>query len=321
MIPIHIITGFLGSGKTTFIQKLLRSEHGHKTLVLINELGEIGIDDILVKPLANNTYLLKNGCVCCTVLTDLKATLLDVQRMRNHGEIPHFDRIILETTGLANPASILSTIMQDTHLQGQLFVQGLTTIVDAENAELQYTFHPEWTAQVVAAQQILLSKLDRVDDERLGKLQRHLKQINADADSLSTDEINDIEALLSEQTTLASRKPSRYLFFKTADTEKHAEVKSLVVDCVDKIDWLVFGLWLNLLLKKYGENILRVKGILNIKDHEQPIVIHGVQHCIYAPEHLEEWPWEDKKSRIVFITRGIDNQLLQKSFNIFMNKG
>lgn len=320
MIPIHIVTGFLGSGKTTFIQKLLRSENGQKTLVLINELGEVGIDDILVKPLADNTYLLKNGCICCTVLTDMKETLLDVLRLRNHGEIPHFDRIILETTGLANPASILSTMTQDTHLQGQIKVHGLTTVVDSENAVLQKKLHPEWMAQVVAAQQILLSKVDRVEEDTVTDVKNDLKQLNFDALIKYVDEINDIEELLSEAFSVKQNTPTRYRFFKTIESEQHAEVKSIVMDFDGEMDWMVFGLWLNLLLNQYGENVLRVKGVLCIKDHPLPIVIHGVQHCIYQPEHLDEWPWEDKKSRIVFITRNIDIQLLEKSFNVFMNK-
>ncbi len=320
MIPIHIVTGFLGSGKTTFIQKMLRSENGQRTLVLINELGEVGIDDILVKPLANNTYLLKNGCICCTVLTDMKETLLDVLKMRNHGEIPHFDRIILETTGLANPASILSTLTQDVHLQGQITVQGLTTIVDSENSALQQKLHPEWLAQVIAGQQILLSKVDIVDAKACLDIKNELRQINFDAVIKTVEEINDIEALLSENFVDKQISTKKYMLFQAKENQQHAEVKSIVIDYENEIDWLVFGVWLNLLLQKYGANILRVKGVLSLKDHEQPVVIHGVQHCIYQPEHLREWPWIDKKSRIVFITRDIDIQKIQKSFYTFMNQ-
>lgn len=320
MIPIHIVTGFLGSGKTTFIQKMLRSENGQKTLVLINELGEVGIDDVLVKPLADNTYLLKNGCICCTVLTDMKETLLQVLKMRNHCEIPYFERIILETTGLANPASILSTLTQDVHLQGQVVVQGLTTIVDSENSVLQQKLHPEWLAQVIAGQQILLSKVDLVNAEKCLEIQNELKKINFDAMIKTVDEINDIETLLSESFIDKQLANKKYILFRVEDSQKHADVKSIVIDYEGKIDWLVFGVWLNLLLKKYGGNILRVKGVLNLKDHEQPVVIHGVQHCIYQPEHLDSWPWGDEKSRLIFITRDIDIEQIQKSFYTFMDK-
>ncbi|MFX5737637.1 GTP-binding protein, partial [Acinetobacter baumannii] len=180
MIPIHIITGFLGSGKTTFIKKLLLSEQGHQTIVLINELGEIGIDNLLVQTIHENTYLLPSGCMCCTVLTDLKETLLSVLKARNNKEIPFFDRIVIETTGMANPASVIKTIQQDTHLKGGFIVHGLSTIVDAENGILQSKIHPEWAAQIIAAQQVLLSKTDRVNKQTLTSIQQEILELYPD---------------------------------------------------------------------------------------------------------------------------------------------
>ncbi len=316
MIPIHIVTGFLGSGKTTFIKKLLTAGDNQNTLVLINELGEVGIDNHLVENIAQNTYLLPNGCICCAVLTDLKETLLSVLSKRNAGEIPHFGRVLIETTGLANPASILSTLYNDIHIQGQFMIHGLTTIVDAENAELQNRLNPEWLTQVVAAQQILLSKTDRVDEPNIKSLTIFLSQLNNEAEITESIEVSSLDELFLKK--LKFIKPDSMRFFYRQEKQLHQQTQSTVIELDCAIDWMVFGIWINLLLTQYGENILRVKGILNLQDFDQPVLIDGVQHCLYPPEHLDHWPWDDHCSRIVFIVRNLDVNLLQKSFQTIM---
>lgn len=319
MIPIHIITGFLGSGKTTFIKKLLLSEQGHQTIVLINELGEIGIDNLLVQTIHENTYLLPSGCMCCTVLTDLKETLLSVLKARNNKEIPFFDRIVIETTGMANPASVIKTIQQDTHLKGSFIVHGLSTIVDAENGILQSKIHPEWAAQIIAAQQVLLSKTDRVNKQTLTSIQQEILKLYPDINLANVNEINSINELFKSNVEKV-KLTSSMRFFNQHEKQKHQKVQSFVIEYEEKIDWMKIGIWLSLLLKKHGEKILRIKGFLHLNDTDQPILIQGVQHCLYPPEHLLEWPWLDEYSRLVFIVRDIEIELLKKSFLLFMKK-
>lgn len=319
MIPIHIITGFLGSGKTTFIKKLLLSEQGHQTIVLINELGEIGIDNLLVQTIHENTYLLPSGCMCCTVLTDLKETLLSVLKARNNKEIPFFDRIVIETTGMANPASVIKTIQQDTHLKGSFIVHGLSTIVDAENGILQSKIHPEWAAQIIAAQQVLLSKTDRVNKQTLTSIQQEILELYSDINLANVNEINSINELFKSNVEKV-KLTSSMRFFNQHEKQKHQKVQSFVIEYEEKIDWMKIGIWLSLLLKKHGEKILRIKGFLHLNDTDQPILIQGVQHCLYPPEHLLEWPWLDEYSRLVFIVRDIEIELLKKSFLLFMKK-
>lgn len=319
MIQIHIITGFLGSGKTTFIKKLLLSEQDHQTLVLINELGEIGIDNILVQTVHENTYLLPNGCICCTVLTDLKQTLLSVLNSRNKKEIPFFDRIVIETTGMANPASVIRTIQHDIHLKGLFLVKGLSTIVDTENGILQSKLHPEWTAQIIAAQQVLLSKTDRVDEQVLISIQQEIFELYPDINLANVNEINSIDQLFKHDLVEVKSRPHMRIFNQN-EKQIHQKVQSFVIQYQEKIDWMQMGIWLSLLLKKHGEKILRIKGFLHLNDIDQPILIQGVQHCLYPPEHLVEWPWEDQYSRLVFIVRDIDIELLKKSFSLFMRK-
>lgn len=318
-IPVHIVTGFLGSGKTTLIKKLLTQTQNDSTIVLINELGEVGIDHLLVQTVADNTYLLANGCMCCSVLTDLKDSLLKLLQQHKQGNIPDFKRVIIETTGLANPAAILNTIHHDTHLKNQFYVQGLSTVVDAELGHLQADLHPEWLTQVVAAHQIILSKTDRVDLSTQQLLSEKIQQVHPEVNLLSLDQVASIDDLFCRD--LAQQQHiSRPQFFLRTQQKEHAMTQSCVLECREKLDWMVLGLWLNLLLKQYGENILRVKGILNLTEFDQPVLIHGVQHCLYPPEHLTQWPWEDHYSRIVMIVRHVDLEQIQKSFQIFMEK-
>lgn len=317
LIPVHIVTGFLGSGKTTFIKNILKNGQDEKTLILVNELGEVGIDDILVQNVAENTYLMPNGCVCCAVLSDLKMTLFSVLAKRNAKEIPFFDKILIETTGLANPASLLSTIMDDVHLKGSFVLNGLTTIIDGENAELQYRLHPEWLTQVVASQQLFISKSDRIDDDARLNVAALLTRLNEDAEISLVSERQTLSELFAKARS-GKKAQVNVHFFAENEKEIHAKAKSFVVTHKGKIDWLVFGIWFNLLLKEHGENILRVKGILNLAEFDMPVLIQGVQHCLYPPEHLEKWPWEEGVSKLVFIVRNIDGDLLKRSFKTFM---
>ncbi|WP_182418209.1 GTP-binding protein [Bartonella sp. HY038] len=316
MIPIHIITGFLGSGKTSFIKQLLKNGSQENTLVLINEFGSIGIDDIMVQNISENTYLMPNGCICCAVLSDLKMTLFNVLNKRNNKEIPYFDKILIETTGLANPASLLATILNDVHLKGSFSMNGLTTIVDAEHARLQYDLHPEWLTQVVASHQIFISKVDRVEHQELIFVQKLIEALNPDANLILKDNMETMKQLFLRDENLKCDY-QKALIFNKDENKIHNQAVSFTITHDKPINWLIFGLWLNLLLKKHGENILRVKGILNLEDSKNPILIHGVQHCLYPPEHLECWPWDDQFSRLVFIVRNIERENIVRSFKAF----
>ncbi|MFC4954239.1 CobW family GTP-binding protein [Acinetobacter puyangensis] len=318
-IPVHIVTGFLGSGKTTLIKRLLLEGDAQNTLVLINELGEIGIDNLLVQTVADNTFLLPSGCMCCTVLDSLKTTLLDMLNKQAQGVIPIFSRVLIETTGLANPASILATIQQDTHLKSRFYLHGLTTVVDTENAIQQSQLHPEWLTQIVAADQILLSKCDRVVDSIQLAVKDKIQQLHSEIVIKNVQDVYCIANLFEEQL-LHRQNLNSAVFFKPMDKAKHDLTQTCVIEFEGEIDGLVFGVWLNLLLNKYGEQLLRIKGILKLAGFEQPVLIQGVQHCLYPPEHLEAWSWQAQTSKIVVIARHLDVQQVQRSFQLFMQK-
>lgn len=321
-IALNVITGFLGSGKTTLLNRLLQGESLGDTALLINEFGDVGIDHLLVEEVAPDTVLLPSGCVCCSIRGELKEALLGLLARRARGEIPAFRRILLETTGLADPAPILATLNNDPQLRGRVHIGLLVTLVDACHAALQERIHPEWLAQVAAADRLLLSKTDCVDETRLATLREHVQRLNPGAPLLlSTDIHSGDQLLLGEgvRGATAEQEVARWQLWRpvTAGVAQHGAAQVCCLEFERPLDWVGFGVWLSMLLRCHGERILRVKGLLNVDASQAPIVIHGVQHCLHAPVHLPRWPGEDRRSRLVFILRGLEPALLQRSFEVF----
>ncbi len=319
-LPLNIITGFLGSGKTTLLKRLLTDQSLGDTVVLINEFGEVGIDHLLVEEIAPDTVLLPSGCVCCSVRGDLKAALLSLHERRGRGEIPAFRRALLETTGLADPTPILATLAKDAQLRGRYHLGLLITVVDAQHAALQQGLHPEWLAQVTAADRLLLSKADLVEPPVVEALRLALGQLNPGAEQrLVTEVTQGDEWLLGEGVhTDVTAEVQRWQLFAPVNPERHAQAQVCCLEFEQPLDWMTFGVWLSMLLRCHGPRILRVKGILDVTDSAQPIVIHGVQHCLHAPVHLPAWPSEQRRSRLVFIVRDLDVAQLRRSFEAFI---
>ncbi|CAI2796256.1 putative GTP-binding protein YjiA [Pseudomonas fluorescens] len=321
-LQINVLTGFLGSGKTTLLQRVLANEDMGQTALLINEFGEVGIDNLLVQEIAPNTILLPSGCVCCSVRGDLKQALIDLHGKRNRGEIPAFRRVLLETTGLADPAPILSTLQRDPQLRGRYHLGLLVTVVDAQHASLQERLHPEWIGQVTAADRLLVSKADLVTPESLDKVFAHLKTLNPTASvALTSSVLEGDEQLLGEglRSMVPDEEVAGWQLFAPTKQPQHGNAQVCALEYEKPLDWLAFGIWLSMLLRCHGERILRVKGILNVIDTEQPIVIHGVQHCLHPPVHLTSWPNGQRRSRLVIIVRDLDIRILRRSFDTFLH--
>lgn len=322
-LQINVLTGFLGSGKTTLLQRVLANENMGETALLINEFGEVGIDNLLVQEIAPNTVLLPSGCVCCSVRGDLKQALIDLNDKRSRGDIPAFRRVLLETTGLADPAPILATLQRDPQLRGRYHVGLMVTVVDALHASLQERIHPEWLGQVTAADRLLVSKADLVSAAMLDQLLEHLQTLNPSASiELASTVVEGDEQLLGEG--LKSQEPdeevAKWQLFAPTKQPQHGGAQVCALEYDEPLDWLAFGVWLSMLLRCHGERILRVKGILSVIDSEQPIVIHGVQHCLHSPVHLSSWPDGLRRSRLVIIVRDLDTKLLRRSFEAFLNR-
>ncbi|MBI3526984.1 MAG: GTP-binding protein [Betaproteobacteria bacterium] len=329
LTPVNVLTGFLGSGKTTLLQRLLRSPRMGRTAVLINEFGEIGLDHLLVQQVDESVVLLQSGCICCSIRDDLASALRGLLSRRERGEIPAFDRIIIETTGLADPGPILHTLLSEPVIRHHFQLGNVITTVDVVNAELHLSRNREGIKQVAAADRLVLTKSDLVEAaqtaavrEELARLNPSARQWDAAQGSVDADFLLDVMPSAPAPGTACYRLQNAGASARRVEATKglrqHTEsVSSMSLVLSRRIDWTAFGIWLSLLLNRHGDDVLRVKGILCVEGSDTPVFINGVQHIVHPPQHLERWPTPDHRSRIVFITRGIDQGQLRRSLEAF----
>ncbi len=311
---VTLLTGFLGSGKTTLLRRLLADPALKDTAVIINELGEVGIDHLLVERLDDQMVLLSSGCVCCTVRGELATTMRDLHSRRERGLVPPFRRMVIESTGLADPFPVLSTLKADPVLRHHFRAAGVVTTVDAVNGSGQLDRYIESVRQVAVADAIVLTKTDIAEEAVTARLAARLDAINPSAPRLSAADASlDADVLLEAGGSgwfKAIAEPSMAM-------AAHAGVRAFSIIVDEPLDWTAFGVWLTMLLNRHGARILRVKGILALEGEELPVAVHGVQHLVHAPTHLSRWPSEDHRSRLVFIVEGIEPDLIRRSFSIF----
>ncbi len=308
-IPVNLVTGFLGSGKTTLLQRLLADPALSDTAVLINEFGEVGLDHHLLERIDDTMVLLQSGCVCCTIRGELSDAIKDLLSKRERGLVPPFRRLVVESTGLADPFPILSTVQADPVLKHHFRLGNVITTVDAVNG----LGRPESVKQVAVADRLVLTKTDLVDeaDALVGEL-RHL---NPDAPLSRTTDVIDAASLLDG----AIHSPLR-AFPAAADTP-HGAVHGFALTFEGALDWTMFGIWLTMLLNRHGRDVLRVKGMLNIEGSQTPVAVHGVQHLVHPPVHLAAWPDADRRSHLVFIVDGLEREAIERSLETFMRCG
>ena len=293
--PVVLVTGFLGSGKTTLISRLLEHPDTGETAVIVNELGEIGIDHHLLRRVDERTVLLANGCVCCVLRGDLADELRDLLDRRDLGEVPHFDRVVVETTGVADPTPIVMTLLSDPVVRNHYELQSVVATVDGVHGLRGV----ESVKQVAIADRLVITKPDVASAEAGEALGRQLAALNPAA-SVRSAAFGDIEpAWLFDGAT---RDP-RDLDVGGGSGHEHAHEMHSCVLFLDEVDWIAFGLWLTMLLHARGQEILRVKGLLNV-GAEGPVLVNCVQHAVHPPVHLDAWPDDDRRSRLVFIGEG-----------------
>ncbi len=324
-IPVGILTGFLGSGKTTVLRRILEAEAFGDSAVLINEFGEVGLDHILVGEIAPDVVLLNSGCLCCTLRGELRDALSSLLTSRIRGEIPPFKRVIVETTGIAQPSLILSTVFADPQIRHHYTVGDVVTTVDAMHAPLQSRTEPVWLDQVAAADDLLITKTDCIDASAGAEIAGLLERANPAASRLYPDspEVLGLFSRTGGSGDGAGTRQKRFSGIALAPLDPHAEphyTSVATVRIVEKapIDWEAFGVWLSMLLHAHGNDILRVKGLLHIAESEGPVVIQGVQHVIHPPEHLSSWEGLEKATDLVFIMRGLDPDAIRRSFGAFV---
>lgn len=322
-LPITLVTGFLGSGKTTLISKLLRHPGMNRAAVIINEVGEIGIDHDLVSTVSENMSLLANGCICCSVRTDLQDSLRELFNSRRAGQIPEFDRVIIETTGLADPAPVVQTLVSDTLINTHFRLDGLATLVDAYHGHDLLARQPEAVKQAAMADRLFITKTDLVSPAQLRELADELRALNPQADQHTVVQ-GDLDPVLltglglqnaragehtlsflgeSLKGVAAESGPSQGKYLGARPSNHDPAIRTLSLRFSQPFKWPGFSSAMELLTTLRGPDMLRVKGIVNVEGH--PVVVQGVQHIFSPPVELDQWPSQDRDTRLVFITRNI----------------
>ncbi len=312
--PITIVTGCLGSGKTTILQEILKDDEIKKnTAVIVNEFGKVGLDHHLLRKSVERTILLNNGCICCNSREDLAEELKSLLNMDEMG-VSTFDRVIIETTGMADPSPILFTVLTNPLLQHRYVIDCVIATVDAKNGLLQFENNPELIKQITVADKIVITKTDITPEEEIGELLKLITDISPSC------ELHRAIHGQVEKSIIIGNKASYPSPLKQSnisrDNHYSSDIRSISFTIKKPLDWTAFGLWLSMLLHAKGEDVLRVKGLLDVGE-KGPIVLNGVQHIIHPPQHLEEWPLDEKNSHLVFILRSIDPQSIERSLKAF----
>jgi G3E family GTPase len=344
--PVNLLTGFLGSGKTTLLRRLLTDTRLARTAVLINEFGEVGLDHHLLERIDETMVLLQSGCLCCTIRGELAQAMRDLLGRRERGLVPGFDRLVVESTGLADPFPILSTIKADPVLRHHFRPGAVITTVDAVNGLAQIETYDESIRQAAVADRLVLTKTDIADEVVVARLLAALRGLNPDAPIVRAAEGElDIAMLLGQddaQGGSAADAPavSTRAWFRNTfrsddpndsaievsgdhvhgdnDRSRHGDrIRSFTFVVDEPLDWTAFGIWLTMLLNRHGDKVLRVKGILNLAGEDCPVAIHGVQHLVHPPVHMAAWPNADRRSRLVFIVDSLDPALIRRSLAAF----
>lgn len=350
-LPVAVLTGFLGAGKTTLLNFLLKDPFLADAAVIINEFGEIGIDHLLVERSDEDIIELASGCLCCTIRGDLILTIQNLLERRQRGEIRAFNRIVIETTGLADPAPVLHAIMSEPGLLAACRLEGVITVVDAVNGMATLDAHAEAVKQVAVADRIVLTKVDllvgREGEEMLFAIIGRLRKLNPAARLLTTHRSEataerlftmglfdprtkslDVQAWLAVEAYETGEKRGRrrhhhgHADAHHHDVSRHDEhIRSFSFVETNPISPQGLELFMELLKSYHGDRLLRMKAIVAVSDDpRRPVVLHGVQHVFHPPVRLSAWPDGDERSRFVFIVRDIEKPVIEKLFRAFTDQ-
>jgi G3E family GTPase len=326
-LPVTLLTGFLGSGKTTLLNRIVRTLP--RTAILMNEFGDVALDHQLLQKMEGPMALLSGGCVCCTISGSLSPTLKNLWMARSKGDIPPFERVVIETTGIADPAPVLDNLLHDNWVRARFRLDGVITTVDAQLGMGELDAHFEAVKQVAVADCLLLTKTDLAAPETVDALRERLATLNPAADVVTVTH-GEVDPAVIQNLGLWNAgtralevarwlKPQRYQpatsapFGGKPQREAHdARVRAFSVVIDAPIDRYALQSALSMLVSFRAENLLRFKAVVNVRGEAQPVVLHGVQHVLYPEVRLDAWPDADRRSRFVFIVRDLDPAFVAK---------
>ena len=330
LIPATVITGFLGSGKTTLLNALLHHPELADTAVLVNEFGEVGIDHLLVEALEEEDVVLLNaGCLCCTIRNDLVGSLEELYEKRSRGDVPKFKRVVIETTGLADPVPILHTLLGHEGLREIYYVDGIVTTVDAVNGQRQLSEHVESVRQAAVADRLVITKTDLSEAATVDALRERLCSINPGGQVLNavSGNISPAQLLDTSLYNIENKHPDVAAWLSEAGSNEHVarhghdvsrhddRIRSFSLQTDTPIKIHRFVAWVERLLETQGDKLLRLKGVLDIEGCDVPIVVHGVAHIFHPLSRLNKWPDSGRTSRLVLIGKELDTEAVGQAFS------
>ena len=314
-LPVVLLTGFLGSGKTLLLNAALKAPRFANTAVIVNEFGEIGLDHALVQSSVDNVVLLEAGCLCCTIADSLHETLADLYFKRVRKEVPPFERAIIETTGLADPAPILNTLLGHKLVTEHFRLDAVVTTVDAVNAAGELERHREVAKQVAVADRLVLTKADVASPADVSGLQNLLRRLNPVAEIHPSRKASAaLEAFMPGDPFRVRQLPEYESHRHAHDVNRHDEhIRAQCFYLDEPVSWSGVAAWSRILVDTLGERLLRCKGLVEIAESGEIVFLQGVQRVFHAPERLVGWPDADHRSRLVCITRDADEAELRRT--------
>ena len=338
-LPISVITGFLGSGKTTLLNRLLQDPQLHHTAVVINEFGAVGIDHLLVRSAKEDVIVMDNGCLCCTIKGDLVLTLQELFVKRTKMEVPEFDRVIIETTGLADPGPLIHTLMDSPILTTYFRLDNVITTVDGVYGLTELNEHYETVKQIAVAEYLIVTKTDLVKQVEIEQLKQRLQVINPAATLLTPETLNiaqlfshalyhaqnkslNIQKWLRAEAYVTFQPPhqSASLLEENTPLRHDQYIQSFCIEREQPLHWKTINQWFQQLTALRGKDLLRIKGILYTVETDLPVIVQGVQHMFQPPTTLPAWPENlPRRSQIVFITRNIKKTVIEQMLEILIN--
>ncbi len=309
-IPVTVVTGFLGAGKTTLVREFLKTPEGAGTAVVVNEFGQEGIDDALLRESTDQTVLLGNGCLCCFARSDLQHALRTLVVDRERGTIPHFRRVVIETSGLADPGPVLQTFATDHALGGEFHLELAVTLADAENGLATLAWSAEARKQAILADRLVVTKTDIADAALTETLEARLRELNPHApiERAVRGRLDPTHLTDAPETAMPGARGF------VAEAEHSDGVASFVMTRAAPMAWPVFTRAMDVLTTLRGPDLLRVKGFLDVEGCTGPVLVQFVQHLADAPVELQRWPEERRGTRLVFITRGLSERAVRDVF-------